>query len=108
MEKELGKIKHVAFGFNDRGFLGLQLTFSLNGGSSGIGTEWTVNMSEISKHTQWTENERQENIVDVYWKVNNILEKAKISSIHELKGIPVEVTIDRGMLKEFRVLEEVL
>jgi hypothetical protein len=36
------------------------------------------------------------------------LKDAKVNSVDELKGKPVEVTFDGNMLKEWRILTEVL
>jgi hypothetical protein len=40
--------------------------------------------------------------------VSKLLKDAKVSSVDELKGKPVEVTFDGNMLKEWRILTEVL
>ena len=45
------------------------------------------------------------------FKTSNELKKwcdAKVNSIDKLKGIPVEVTFEDNMLKEWRILTEVL
>jgi len=40
--------------------------------------------------------------------VSKLLKEAKVDNVDKLKGIPVEVTFDGMMLKEWRVLTEVL
>jgi hypothetical protein len=40
--------------------------------------------------------------------LSKLLKEAKVSSVYKLKGIPVEVTFDGNMLKEWRILKEVL
>jgi hypothetical protein len=40
--------------------------------------------------------------------VSKLLKDAKVNSVDELKGKPVEVTFDGNMLKEWRILTEVL
>ena len=40
--------------------------------------------------------------------VFEILEKAKVNNVSQLKGIPVEVTLDGNRFKSFRILEEVI
>jgi hypothetical protein len=40
--------------------------------------------------------------------LSKLLNEAKVSSVDKLKGIPVEVTFDGNMLKEWRILTEVL
>ena len=41
-------------------------------------------------------------------KISKLLSQAKVSEIHELKGIPVEVEFEGMMMKDWRILEEVL
>ena len=40
--------------------------------------------------------------------LDKLLSEAKKSDVTELKGIPVEITFDENMLKEWRILKEVL
>jgi len=40
--------------------------------------------------------------------MENLKKDAKVNSIDKLKGIPVEVTFEDNMLKEWRILTEVL
>jgi hypothetical protein len=107
-EKLLGKISDVRFGFiPDYPFLfGLDLTFKLSD-SSGIGTggKYTVNISEACK---WSEEEKNAALIDMINQVIKIMKDAKITNISDLKNKPVEVTIDRNIFKDFRILTEVL
>lgn len=107
-EKLLGKISNVRFGFiPDYPFLfGLDLTFKLSD-NSGIGTggKYTVNISETCK---WSEEERNAALIDMINQIIKIMKDAKITNISDLKNKPVEVTIDRNIFKDFRILTEVL
>jgi len=107
-EKLLGKISDVRFGFiPDYPFLfGLDLTFKLSD-SSGIGTggKYTVNISEACK---WSEEEKNAALIDMINQVIKIMKDAKITNISDLKNKPVEVTIDRNIFTDFRILTEVL
>jgi hypothetical protein len=40
--------------------------------------------------------------------VSKLLKEAKVNSVDKLKGIPVEVTFDGNILKDWRILTEVL
>ena len=107
-EKLLGKISDVRFGFipDYPSLFGLDLTFKLSD-SSGIGTggKYTVNISEACK---WSEEEKNAALIDMINQVIKIMKDAKITNISDLKNKPVEVTIDRNIFKDFRILTEVL
>ena len=108
MEKMLGKISNAHFGFEaDRPFLfGLELSFMGDGWGT-ISPAYMVNMGENCK---WSSPlERQRVVTENMDKIREIMKKAKITDIKDLKGIPVEVTFnDNGYFESFRVLEEVL
>lgn len=113
MEKVLGKISHASFGicgYQDAA-LGLSLTFSLSGGSSGVSTTkaaWDVNRMECSEFSKWTEDDRDKQYVEIMRHLSDLLNDAKVTDVSKLVGIPVEVTLDNNTFKEFRILKEVL
>lgn len=86
---------------------GLLLDFSLDGGGSGIGDggKYCLNMSPNCK---WETRERKDAITCMVESIFNLLNDAKVSNVESLKGIPVEVTIEGGCFKDFRILKEVL
>lgn len=94
MEKVLGKIDFAEFGkVSDYPFLiGLQLGFSMGGSGVMDGGKYTVN---ISSECEWENNERAQT-------------DAKVSYVSELIGKPVEVTLNKNMFYDFRILTEVL
>lgn len=65
-------------------------------------------MIKRSDITQWTEEDRSKSIDESVRFVSKLLKRAKVGSVDKLKGIPVEVTFDGNMLKEWRILTEVL
>ena len=65
-------------------------------------------MIKSSEHTQWTEQDRTNNIDDTVRFVSKLLSDAKVNSVDRLKGMPVEATFDGNLLKEWRILTEVL
>lgn len=106
--KELMKISSATFGvggYQDAMF-GLSLSFSSPG--SGVGTfvgGWGIERSERAK---WSEADRMASIYEAAWLLKETLEKAKKRHVAELAGTPVEVTFENGVMKSWRVLEEVL
>lgn len=111
--KELGKIEKVKFGKEgyDNVMLGLSLTFSGQGwGVSTFLGAWDYSFIKDPKEGsyRWTEEERTKSMIDMLNRVSDTLSKAKVDSIVELEGIPVEVTFENSLLKDWRILEEVL
>ena len=112
MEKILGKINSARFGYvgyQDMHF-GLSLDFSL-AGSRGVGTtiaqSWSIDM-ECTEHCKWTEEDRSVGFANTMREINKIMQDAKVREIHELKGKPVEVTLNGNTLSSWRILTEVL
>jgi hypothetical protein len=109
-KKELGKIESVSFGYGGyQGVMfGMSLTFEGKGwGVSTFDGFWGPDI-EVSGHTKWTEADRSKHYDEVMRKVAATLKQAKVKSVDDLKGIPVEVTFDQGTLVGWRILEEVL
>jgi len=112
MEKILGKIVTAKFcigGYNDS-MIGLYVQL----GNTGWGVADSNNMAwdaEIIKHTEhckWTENERDDQYAKIVRFISKLLKEAKVDCIENLKDIPVECTFDGNLLKEWRILTEVL
>lgn len=104
--KLLGKITRAEFGLNpDRLFLyGLELDFEMDG--SGVCTFKTVNLSDNCK---WESiNDRMKALEANALEIEKILKDAKVNFVSQLKGKPVEVTLEGNMFKSFRILTEVL
>ena len=107
-EKILGKITFAEFGTIDDYpfFIGLQLGFSLAGGTGIMdGGKYTVN---INPDCKWQESSRADTIVKTVEFVNKILKDAKVNHVSKLINKPVEVTIENNTFKDFRILTEVL
>ena len=111
MEKKLGKIESVSFGLGGYQGTMLGLHVTLGDGSWGVSDtkgNWDSEQIECSDHCKWTESDRDEWFAEIMRYVSKLLKDAKVSSVDELKGKPVEVTFDGNMLKEWRILTEVL
>ena len=113
MEKVLGKISSVKFGcvgYQDVQF-GLMLGFTWDSGNSGIFADiangWSLSM-KCTEHCKWTEKDRDEGFAKTMREINQIMLDAKVTDVMALKGIPVEITLNRNCLHSWRVLTEVL
>lgn len=116
---KLGKITVAEFGsIPDYPYLlGLLLEFHLGDGCAiGSGSKYTEN---VSKSCKWVPDGQDLNshlqresrsfaITAVVDKIADILTDAKANYVSELVGKPVEVTIEDGLFRDFRILTEVL
>lgn len=105
---KLGKITNVRFGFiPDYPFLfGIDFDFFFGDGTGiGSGGKYTLN---ISKECKWTSQERKDAIEEAVDFIVKILRDAKVTNVYDLKGKPVEVTIQDNTFINFRILTEVL
>lgn len=110
MEKLLGKIESLKLGTG--GYQGAMfgVTVSLKMGSGGIG-DFKGFWSQVVEHRpemKWTEADRDRQYAGVVRYLDQLCTDAKVDSIDELVGKPVEVTLDGFQLKSWRLLTEVL
>lgn len=112
IEKHLGKISSVKFGLGgyQDACIGLSLDFSFDRccGVSNFKGAWSPSIIECDEHTEWTEKDRDKQLVEMIRFVDKLLHQAKVENVTQLKGIPVEITLDGNMLKDWRILTEVL
>lgn len=99
-EKVLGKIERVEFGkIRDYPFMvGLQLDFLMDGCGISSGGAYTFNKNNFDNSV----------VVEIVNLICELLSAAKVNNISQLKGKPVEVTIENNTFKSFRILTEVL
>lgn len=113
IEKRLGRIASVRFGFGGYGDaeFGLSLTFQSKSDSWGVSTfisgGWSERV-EVTEYTKWSEEDRTKKRVNMVKKIDRTLKEAKVTNIADLKGKPVEVTFKDSTLSYWRILEEVL
>ncbi len=103
----LGKISEIYFGKKDQR-IGLWITLS---GSSSVQSSydcWDPEDIKITENTKWTEEDRNEQLIVIMRKLSELLKKAKVNDIQDLKNIPVEITFSKHHLDSWRILEEVL
>ena len=111
MEKRLGKITSVKFGLGGYQGAMLGLHVSLGHDSWGVNdstANWDAEQIKWSEHTKWSEEDRDGWYAEIMRYVSKLLKEAKVNSVEELKGKPIEATFDGNMLKEWRILTEVL
>ncbi len=111
MEKRLGKIESVRFGHGGYQDACIGLSVTLGDGSWGVGDfkgKGDSEMIRCSEHSKWTEEDRTNNIGESVRFVSKLLKQAKVNSVDKLKGVPIEAIFDGNMLKEWRILTEVL
>lgn len=108
IEKKLGKIEAASFGvggYQDC-MVGLSLTFKMSGSAIGSfdGT-WGIKRDPQAK---WSEDDRLKTIGAAGLNLFQLLEKIGGRDVSDLVGTPVEVEIEDGRLKSWRILREVL
>ena len=110
MRKELGKIQDIYFGIGGYQDACIGLNITLGGEGWGVGDNkvaWDANMIS-SKGAKWTEQDRDKQYAEIMRYISDLLSQAKVNKVEKLKGIPVEVTFEGNLLKEWRILKEVL
>ena len=111
MEKRLGKIQNVYFGIGGYQDCQIGIHFTLGGTSWGVTDSksvWDPERIKCTENTQWTEEDRTKSINDIVRYVSSLLKDAKVDTVEELVGKPIECSFDGNMLKEWRILTEVL
>jgi len=115
MRKELGKISKVTFGkggYQECQF-GLFIHFEFKGSGcfTSVESGWDAESIKHSDNCKWSEQDRANGHDELCRKVSKILKDAKVDSVHELEGKPIEAQFDEvgfGTLKDWRILTEVL
>lgn len=100
----LGKITSAEFGLvrDYPCVMGLKLRFKFGEGSCvGDGWTYTVNMNPGSDDRKTKLEERADGLYQ-------LLKAAKCQNVSDLKGKPVELTLDDNTFKSMRILTEVL
>jgi hypothetical protein len=111
MEKKLGKIERVTFGYGGYQDSMIGISVTLSGESWGVSDfegYWDAERVKHSEHTQWSEDDRSKVYDETMRLLSKLLKEAKVDSVEKLKGKPVEVTFDGNRLQEWRILTEVL
>lgn len=111
MREELGKIQKVTFGLGGYQDACIGINFTLGGDGWGVcdsKSAWDANMIKCDSHCKWTEEDRSRQYDEIMRYISDLLKDAKVSSVDKLQGIPIKATFDGMVLKEWRILKEVL
>lgn len=108
IEKKLAKINNVRLGSGGYQDAMFGLTFDFTGPCWGIGDFWGVWSRDPDENTQWTTEDRIQQLGKLMIDLMIIMKQAKVMDLNDLVGIPVEITIENMQLKGWRILEEVL
>ncbi|MCP4336402.1 MAG: hypothetical protein GY679_00960 [Mycoplasma sp.] len=110
MGKRLGKLASVKFGIGgyQDDMLGLHVTIDMKGSYVQTKSAWDCNKITWSERCKWTEDDRSKQYDEIMRYVSDLLHTAKVDTVDQLKGIPIEATFEGMILKEWRILDEVL
>lgn len=109
--KELGKIESIKFGYGgyQEALIGLSIIFKGDGfGISDFKGDWAPSIIECSQNAKWSEEDRSKHFDELVRYIDKLLKDAKKQYLHQLNGVPVELTLESGTLKSWRILTEVL
>jgi len=110
-EKQLMKIEKATFGLGGYNDAMLGVFFTFTGKNCGISSErstWDHNLVKVTEHAKWTEEDRSHQYDEMMRYVSDLLKDAKVNNFDNLRGKPVEVTLEGNQLKSWRILTEVL
>jgi hypothetical protein len=93
MDSWLGKIEKVKFGYGGYQDAMFGVSFTLSNSGSGVCDfkgAWSSDI-EVGEYTKWTEEDRSKQNDEMVRYINKLMKEAKVRTIDELQGIPVEV-----------------
>lgn len=102
--KVLGKITKVRYGFDDHLTFGAY--FHLEG--SGFGVVASVATGPHHQRNGESLQDFQARMGRVSARLVLAMQEAKVQNLHEMEGKPVEVEFEGNMIKDWRILTEVL
>ena len=110
IEKHIGKIERVSFGYGGYQDAQFGISVTLSSGCLAVGDfkgTWSLDI-EHTEHCKWTEADRDKQYAELCRFVNRLMKDAKVKSVEKLKDVPVEWTSEGNTLKSWRILTEVL
>lgn len=109
MEKVLGRIASISLGMGGYQDAMFGLTIVLHGGAGGCTDFHGFWASKPSEGAEWSINDQDTEFAKVMRFTLGLIEDAKVKSLHDLKGVPAEMTFDNTQkLIKFRILTEVI
>ena len=103
----LGKIQSARYGFGGYQDAMLGVDFTLGGDGWGVGDFWGV-WADRSDGAKWTLEDRSAELARITDRLRDLLRDAKVQTLDQLAGRPVEVFFNGGKLSNWRILKEVL
>lgn len=108
MRTELGKIERAEFGFGGYQDAQLGIGFTLGGEGWGVTDFWGAWGTEPSEHAKWDRDDQVKELGETCLRVRDLLKAAKVYRVDQLSGKPIQAKFDGNLLKEWRILTEVL
>ena len=105
---ELAKIISVEFGWG--GYQDAQIGLSLTFEGDGTGCQTFIGCwcAPPSEHAKWNENDQTKELGKTARLIRDTLTDAKVQSVSQLLGKPVELTYEGNLLQSWRILTEVI
>lgn len=109
-EFSIGKIETVRVGMGgyDDAMFGVSFTLCSIKDCWSIGDFKGTWASPPDKYANWTVDDQTKHWGNVMREMADLLKQASVSDIQQLVGKPVEVSIENGRLKSWRLLTEAL
>lgn len=110
MTTELGKITKVQFGMGGYQDAQFGIWFQLGNDGWGVGDGRGVWAGKPSSNAQWTLMDKEKMMGEIMAYIEDLMTKAKVSKLEDLKGVPIEITFDSpyGKIDSWRILTEVI
>lgn len=105
-EKKLGKITGLSIGFGGYDDAMFGASFSLGNEGWGISDFWGT-WAERPADAKWSVADQDSHFSDVIRRLMALCRAAKVDSVENLIGKPVEIIIENDRLKSWRILTEV-
>lgn len=105
--KELGKIQSISMGMGGYQDAMFGVSITLGGKGWGVG-DFKGTWANRTEGCEWTVADQRKIFAETMEWLRDLMAKAEVSKLSDLKGVPVEVTFDVNTLHSWRVLEEVV
>lgn len=106
--KELGKITCVSVGFGGYQDVQFGVWFNLGGKDWGVSDGKGFWADSPSTNCKWTKKDQDQAWADTMAYLCKLCKITGVKSVNELKGKPVEVSLENNTIKSWRLLTEVL
>jgi hypothetical protein len=108
IEEKLAKIERASFGMGGYQDAMIGISFTLSGQGWGTNDFWGYWALKRSEYCKWSEEDRLKDLGKTVLRIRELLKDSKKDSVEGLVGVPVMVKFEGNMLKEWRILTEVI